>query len=319
MEKSEKNNTYSKWYGGRWFGGVWNGGTWYNGRMYGGDWYDGVWYNGIWNDGNWKNGHWKGGIWVYGDWENGIFNCDTKPSYWINGTWYGGDFENGMWYNGQFLEKEGRISRFGTKAFNTRTAIWHAGKFSNGEFHSYLNKDDEGATIASEYNKYSIWNTGIWNGGDWYGGVAYAINFNSGNWYGGVIEEIQITGISITQDETKITLNGIFKFNINDDVWIVSDGNPTPYDYMGSIDNPQTYKVLFKEEVGEETILLLNKDMYSIVGATSISGIETGLRLTTIFRNSNWKSGVWTNGIFESGYFEGGIWYGGVFTANWGR
>lgn len=319
IEKSEKNNNYSKWYGGRWFGGIWNGGTWYDGRMYSGDWNDGIWYNGIWNDGNWKNGQWKGGIWVYGRWDGGIFNCDTSPSYWINGTWYGGDFENGMWYNGQFLEKEGKFSRFGTKAFNTRTAIWHGGKFSNGEFHSYLNKDDEGSTIASEYNKYSIWNTGIWNGGDWYGGVAYAINFNSGNWYGGVTEEIQVTGINITQDETKVTLNGIFKFNIGDDIWIVSDGNTTPYDYMGSLETPGVYKVLFKEEAGEETTLLLNKDMYTVVGATSISGIETGLRLTSIFRNSNWKSGVWTNGIFESGYFEGGIWYGGVFKSNWGR
>ena len=51
----------------------------------------------------------------------------------------------------------------------------------------------------------------------------------------------------------------------------------------------------------------------------AVSNIDTGLRVTANFRESNWKSGVWTNGIFESGFFEGGIWYGGRFSANWGR
>lgn len=320
------NNMSSKWFGGRWFGGIWNGGTWYDGRMYSGKWNDGVWYNGIWNDGDWYDGDFRGGIWVFGNWYGGTFNCDSKPSYWIGGNWYGGDFENGMWYNGHFLEKNDSISRFGTKAFNTRTAIWHSGKFSNGEFHSYLNKDNDGNTISSEYNKYSIWNTGVWNGGDWYGGVAYAINFNSGNWYGGIVEEIQIIGFIVEQDSVnnslwinKLILNGVFKFNLGDDVWVVNDGNPTPYYYYGTNDDYKTYKILDIEEIGEQTYITINKDFSGITGATSISGIETGLRLTTIFRNSNWKSGVWTNGIFESGYFEGGIWYGGVFTANWGR
>jgi len=323
VNKNVNDQSASKWYGGRWFDGTWNNGIWYNGRRYAGDWNNGTWYNGIWNDGTWNGGEFKGGIWVLGTWNDGIFNCDNKPSYWIDGSWYGGDFENGMWYNGQFLEKNDKISRFGTKAFNTRTATWHAGKFSGGEFHSYLNIDDvTGETIASEFNKYSIWNTGIWNGGDWYGGVAYAINFNSATWFGGIIEEIQIIGLEIAQGElSKLILNGNFKFNINDEIWVVNDNNPTPYSLVGTNDNPGNYRVLLMEEVGQKTIVTINRDLYSTTGTISVDDIETGLRLTTIFKNSTWKSGVWTNGIFDGGYFEGGIWYGGLFgnDSNWGR
>jgi len=311
----------SKWYNGRWFDGTWNNGTWYNGRRYAGSWNNGTWYNGIWNDGMWNGGKFVGGIWVNGNWNGGIFNCDNKPSYWINGNWYGGDFENGMWYNGQFLEKNGMVSRFGTKAFNTRTATWQSGKFSGGEFHSYLNIDSDGITFAFEFNKYSIWKTGIWSGGDWYGGVAYAIEFNSGVWYGGIVEEIQIIGIDVAQNTlSKLTLNGNFKFNIGDNIWVVNNNNNSgPYSSIGSNDTPGKYKVLLMEEIGETTTITIDRDLYTISGTVSVSNIETGLRLTTIFKNSTWKSGVWTNGIFDGGYFEGGIWYGGLFTANWGR
>ena len=310
----------SKWFSGRWFGGTWNGGTWYSGRRYDGDWNGGNWYDGIWNDGTWNKGEFAGGVWVLGNWNNGKFNCNSKPSYWINGSWYGGDFENGMWYNGQFLQKTGNKSRFGTRAFNTRTAIWHSGKFSGGEFHSFLNLDNDGDPIASEYNKYSIWNTGMLSGGDWYGGIAYAINFNGGNWYGGVIEEIQIIGLDITPNKlTRFILNGRFKFNVNDEIWVVNDNNYTPYGAIGTNDSPGTYRVLLMEEVGEKTYITINQNLHSIIGTINVDNIETGLRLTTIFKNSNWKSGVWTNGIFDGGYFEGGIWYGGLFTANWGR
>lgn len=341
VNRSVSVNSASKWFNGRWFDGTWNAGTWYNGRRYDGDWNGGYWYNGIWNDGTWNGGKFIGGIWVSGVWNGGVFNGDSKPSYWIDGKWYGGDFENGMWYNGEFLEKNGSKSRFGTKSFNTRTAIWQGGKFSGGEFHSYLNTDNDGDPIASLYNKYSWWYTGTWNGGDWYGGVAYAINFNGGNWYGGVIEEIQIFGIVTEQDivnpslyTTKFILNGLFKFNIGDDIWVVNDNNWTPYESIGTNLNPGKYKVLFIEELSDRTIITVNKDIHTYqysdpinpaligltaFGVTSGTEIETGLRLTTIFRNSTWKQGVWTNGIFESGYFEGGIWYGGIFTANWGR
>ena len=335
INKSINQPGFSKWYNGRWFDGTWNNGSWYNGRRYAGTWNDGKWFNGTWNDGTWNGGSFMGGIWIVGNWNGGVFNCNNRPSYWLDGNWYGGDFENGMWYNGQFLEKSTNISRFGTKAFNSRTAIWHSGKFKGGEFHSYLNTDSDGNPISSEYNKYSIWNTGIWSGGDWYGGVAYAINFNGGNWYGGVVDEIQILGLSVSTVPTpgggsysvnKLILNGLYRFNIGDDIWIITDGNSSSYSssysVLGTEDNPGKYKVLLKEETNNKTYVQINSDLpYKSFGLTAVDDIDTGLRLTAIFRDSNWKQGVWTNGIFESGYFEGGVWYGGNFStgANWGR
>ena len=321
VSKNFISSTHSTWNGGRWYSGTWNGGTWNDGRWYDGIWNGGIWNNGIWNNGTWNGGNFNGGIWVLGIWNSGTFSCDNKPSYWINGSWYGGDFENGMWYNGNFSEKDGRVSRFGTKSFNTRTSIWQAGKFSGGEFHSYLNLDMYGNTTSSQYNKYSIWNTGIWSGGNFYGGVAYSIDFNSGVWYGGVIEEIQIIGINILQGQlTTFTLNGKFYFNVNDEIWVVNDGNPTPYSSIGTNESPGNYKVLLTDVVNDITIITIDKDLTSLSGTMSLSNIETGLRCTTIFKNSIWKRGIWTNGIFdETSIFEGGIWYGGVFKGQWGK
>ncbi len=327
-------NTNSKWYGGRWFGGIWNAGTWFSGKLYNVDWKTGVWFDGIWNYGTWRSGEFKGGVWIDGIWESGIFNSSNRPSYWIDGTWKSGDFENGIWYDGNFNSDNG-LSRFGTKAFNSRTAIWHGGKFKNSEFHSYLNQDDTGAPIQSEYYKYSQWNAGQFNGGNWYGGVAMAINFSNGNWYGGVVEDIQIIGLNVfTQSNgrwaTEVTLNGIYYINVLDEIWIIDD-EIVQFNYFGSKDNPKKYYVLSAEQVNNTTILKLDKDLHNEViivsesiglsasGATAISNVDTGLRVTANFRESNWKSGVWTNGIFESGFFEGGIWYGGRFSANWGR
>lgn len=334
--KTVVSNRDSQWYGGRWFGGTWNGGTWYNGRMYSVDWLGGVWYNGIWNDGRWRGGEFRGGVWIAGTWESGIFNSNSRPSYWVGGVWKSGDFENGIWYDGDFSSDLGP-SRFGTGAFNTRTAIWHGGRFRNSEFHSYLNRDVDGTPIQSEYYKYSQWNAGIFTGGNWYGGVAYAINFNSGNWYGGVVEDIQVIGLDVfTQSEsaslwsTKLVLNGVFYINVNDELWVIN-ADPTPFDFFGSKDNPKKYYAMSVTQIGDTTEVILDRDLHTdvqivqdsaglpITGATSASNTDTGLRVVANFRESNWKSGVWTTGIFESGYFEGGIWYGGRFSANWGR
>lgn len=335
-ENSASKNKNSQWFGGRWFDGTWNGGTWYSGKLYSVTWNDGVWMDGIWNYGIWEKGEFRGGIWIDGEWRGGIFNSSNKPSYWIDGTWRAGDFENGIWYDGNFNSDRG-LSRFGTKAFNTRTAIWHGGRFRNSEFHSYLNTDIDGTPIQSEYYKYSQWNSGIFNGGNWYGGVAMAINFNNGNWYGGVVEDIQIIGFQIfTQSNarwtTEVTLNGIYYLNVNDEVWIISNTD-TSYDYFGSRENPKKYLVRSATQIGNNTELVLDRDLHNEViavqtaqgvtptGLTGVSNMETNLRMTANFRESNWKSGVWTNGIFESGFFEGGIWYGGRFNsgANWGR
>jgi hypothetical protein len=326
----------SVWFGGRWFGGTWNGGTWYNGRMYSVDWLGGTWNNGMWNDGTWRGGRFRGGIWVSGTWMGGSFNSNSRPSYWVGGVWKSGDFENGIWYDGDFSSDLGP-SRFGTRAFNTRTAIWHGGRFRNSEFHSYLNQDIDGTPIQSEYYKYSQWNAGVFTGGNWYGGVAYAINFNSGNWYGGVVEDIQVIGLDVfTQSQsaslwkTKLVLNGIFYINVNDEIWVINE-DPTPFDFFGSKDNPRKYYAMSVTQIGDTTEVILDRDLHTdvqivqesaglvVTGATSATNTDTGLRVVANFRESNWKSGVWTTGIFESGFFEGGIWYSGRFGANWGR
>ena len=47
-------------------------------------------------------------------------------------------------------------------------------------------------------------------------------------------EMIQIIGLEIAQGElSKLILNGNFKFNINDEIWVVNDNNPTPYSLVG--------------------------------------------------------------------------------------
>jgi hypothetical protein len=150
-------NIISKWYNGRWFGGNWNGGYWYNGRRYAGNWKLGFWLGGIWNDGIFVFGSFQGGVWVNGVWKSGLFNCNMEQSYWLDGKFESGDFENGVWYNGQFGNDQSILSRFGTKATNTRGAIWHGGKWIDGEFHSNLNIDsDTGLPIVSEIHKFSI-------------------------------------------------------------------------------------------------------------------------------------------------------------------
>lgn len=53
------------------------------------------------------------------------------------------------------------------------------------------------------------------------------------------------------------------------------------------------------------------------IGYKKDDGFDTGLRVVSVFRNANWKSGIWTNGIYESGIYEGGIWYDGIFKGTW--
>ena len=232
----------STWYSGRWFDGTWNNGTWINGRFYDGDWNDGVWNNGTWNDGIWNGGKFIGGIWVTGEWNGGIFNTDNEPAYWIDGVWNGGDFENGMWYNGSF-ESKNKEARFGTKAFNSRTATWHGGKWLSGSFFSKL-----GTMVdVSEVHKYSIWHTGQWISGNFYGGVVYNIDFKSGTWHGGVLEDIQIIGMN--ENNNSFILNGIFKFNIGDEFYVLNNNEESELSLIfGSNDDPRKYTVLYTVE-----------------------------------------------------------------------
>ncbi len=242
IDKKSSDEFQSTWYTGRWFGGTWNNGTWINGRFYDGDWNAGVWNNGTWNDGTWNGGRFIGGIWVTGNWNAGIFNTDNEPAYWIDGVWNGGDFENGMWYNGSF-ESKNKEARFGTKAYNSRTATWHGGKWISGSFFSKLGVLPD----VSEVHKYSIWHTGQWMSGDFYGGIVYNMDFKSGTWHGGVLEDIQIIGMN--ENNNSFILNGIFKFNIGDEFYIIDNNNENELSAIfGSNDEPKKYTVLYYVE-----------------------------------------------------------------------
>ena len=323
VDTSYVDDTTSKWFNGRWFDGTWNGGTWYNGRRYAGDWKRGKWYNGIWNDGHWYNGNFEGGIWVQGTWDKGLFNCNSKPAYWIWGTFTSGDFENGIWYGGQFGNDKGALSRFGTKSSNSRTSTWHGGKWITGEFHSYLNTNSQtGKPDVSDIHKYSIWNTGTWYNGDFYGGIAFNIDFKKGTWHGGILEEIQI--VNVDDSTNTIVINGIFKFNIGDQIWIIDDDTNNDLSLLGSNTNPMSYRInkIVEEPNTELTTLYLNYDLGSLGITSSLPlsvSTETGLRVVSYFKDSNWQSGIWTNGIFEGGQFDSGIWYNGVFNGTWGN
>lgn len=316
IDEVSSNTTESTWFSGRWYDGVWSNGTWVNGRWYGGTWNDGEWYKGIWNDGTWNNGKFLGGIWVDGNWNQGIFNCDNEPAYWLDGNWNGGDFENGMWFNGIWQEQN-TAARFGVNAYNSRTAIWHGGKWLSGSFHSKTNINNNGLHDVSETHQYSVWYTGTWQNGDFYGGIVYNIDFKSGIWYGGILEDIQVIGFtgSNTTSNNFFTLNGIFRFNIGDEITIIDNqiGNTYSVEY-GSNSIPKSYRVLYTVEdpVNKWTHVYVNKNITYRVDAP----VDLGLRVVSTFRNCNWKSGIWTNGIYEAGLWEGGIWYGGVFNQN---
>ena len=317
IDESSSEMMQSVWMSGRWFNGTWNMGTWVDGRWYSGTWNNGVWYRGIWNDGTWNDGLFSGGIWVLGTWNDGIFNTDVEPAYWLNGSWFGGDFENGMWYNGQF-EGKNSPARFGTGAYNSRTATWHGGKFINASFYSSLNINDEGLPDVSDVHKYSIWYTGQFFSGDFYGGIAYNIDFKSGTWHGGILEDIQVIGLtgSSLNSENYFVLNGIFKFNIGDEVTIIdNEAGGTYSSTYGENETPGIYTVLYTEEdtLNKWTKLYVNR----VITMNASPAQDTKLRVVSRFRQCNWKTGIWTNGIYENGLWEGGIWYNGIFESTW--
>ena len=326
------NNTSDKslstWFTGRWYDGTWNDGTWVDGRWYGGTWNNGDWYKGIWNDGTWNNGEFSGGIWVVGTWNDGILNCNNAATFWIDGKWNGGDFENGMWYKGTFEEKN-NIARFGTKAFNSRTANWHSGQWLSGSFYSRLITDNNDSPEVSESHRYSIWKTGTWYSGDLYGGIVYDVNFKSGTWHGGILEDIQVINLinNTITGESYIKLNGIFRFNTGDEISILSNKPSTPstnirpyIDYITA----DRYTVIYVniDVLNETTNVYINLDSpyyhdpRNNTNPLISRDVETNLRVVSRFKNTTWESGIWTNGIFETGTWKGGIWYNGLFGEN---
>jgi hypothetical protein len=177
-----------------------------------------------------------------------------------------------------------------------------------------LNINDDGQPDVSDTHKYSIWKTGKWLSGEWYGGIAYNMDWKLGTWYGGILEDIQVIGIDTINNT--FTLNGIFKFNIGDDVYIIDNQVGGVNSTFGSNVNPGRYKVLFVEDdtINQTTIIYVN---YNLSGTSVSSPTETNLRVVSKFTNLNWKSGIWTNGLFDTGLWEGGIWYNGVFSGTW--
>ena len=296
IDKKSSDEFQSTWYTGRWFGGTWNNGTWINGRFYDGDWNAGVWNNGTWNDGIWNGGRFIGGIWVTGEWNGGIFNTDNEPAYWIDGTWTGGDFENGMWYNGSF-ESKNSDSRFGTKAYNSRTATWHSGKWLSGSFFSKLGALPD----VSEVHKYSIWHTGQWISGDFYGGIVYNIDFKSGTWYGGILEDIQIIGIN--ENNNSFILNGIFKFNIGDEFYIIDNNVGSELsDVFGSNDEPKKYTVLYfsEDDVNKFTEVYVATNIAEFSGKfMSYKSVKENIN-ATFSTNSTIANTITTSGVKET-------------------
>lgn len=319
VDNSNTNEFSSNWYGGRWFGGTWQNGTWYSGRWYGGTWDRGRWFDGTWNDGTWNNGVFSGGIWVLGTWNNGKFNTDSSLSYWLDGKFLGGDFENGIWYDGEFSELPFNKSRFGTKSFNSRNSIWHGGKFLKGEFHSFLNINDDGLPDVSEIHKYSTWYTGVFSGGVFYGGNVHNINFNSSLWQGGILNEINIIGIKSNSIYNHFILDGIYRFNINDIFYVVDKFTNGVYSVFGTTENPKKYIVLDTtiDEANNRTEVFVDV-LLSDIMSVNTGIVNTNLKCVSIFKDSTWNSGIWFNGVFDGGYYNGGIWYHGNFSGIWG-
>lgn len=266
VDTKHANGSESVWHNGRWYGGDWMNGTWTTGRWYDGVWNDGSWYNGIWNDGQWKFGRFIGGIWVQGVWTDGFFSCDNEPAFWIDGEWMSGDFENGIWYDGIFGTRGS--SRFGVNSYNSRTAVWNGGVWKSGSFHSGKPQD---IPDVSDVHKYSIWRTGNWVSGDFYGGVAYNMSFNSGTWHGGILEEIQVIGINAVNNS--FTLNGVFRFNLGDIIYIIDNNKDTPYSSFGSNSSPGKYSVLKCVVDTDEEIT----EVY-VSNAISVDGLPSHIR-----------------------------------------
>jgi subtilisin-like proprotein convertase family protein len=281
VDENTSDDSKSVWFTGRWYEGTWNGGTWANGRWYDGTFENGVWNNGIWNDGVWNLGRFIGGIWVLGTWNDGVFNTDNEPAFWIDGTWNGGDFENGIWYNGIFSGDKS-LSRFGTKAYNSRTAIWYGGKWKSGSFHSYL----DGVPAVSETHKYSVWYSGQWLSGDFYGGVAYNMQFSSGTWHGGILEDIQVIGMN--SKNNSFILNGIFRFNLGDEIFVVDNNNGGEYSKFGTNKDPIRYTVL--DTVLDESARITEVYLASDIDTTDISSYKksSGILNLQIPNNSSY-------------------------------
>ena len=120
-----------------------------------------------------------------------------------------------------------------------------------------------------------------------------------------------------------ITLNGIFRFNIGDEIWVIDDGSVySQYTSIGSLSSPRKYKIglVLIDDTNQNTTLTLVYDLGTL-GPFLIDaqfGVDLRLRVVSKFSNANWYSGLWYNGVFN-GNFYGGMWYAGSFNGTWGQ
>jgi hypothetical protein len=200
---------------------------------------------------------------------------------------------------------------------------WGGGKFLKGEFHSFLNENDQGLPDVSEIHKYSTWYTGVFNGGVFYGGDVYNINFNSSLWQGGISNDIDIISIKSNSEYNQFGLDGIYRFNIGDIFYIVDNFQNGTYSVFGTTDNPKKYFIL-DTTINEDTnttevfVDVRLSDIMSVNTTNIDDKIDTDLKCVSIFKDSTWNSGIWFNGVFDEGYYNGGMWYHGNFSGIWG-
>jgi hypothetical protein len=145
------------------------------------------------------------------------------------------------------------------------------------------------------------------------------MSFDYGIWNSGILNDISI--IRINTNSNSFTLNGIYRFNLNDKITIMDNLTSSTYSVFGTTENPLTYQILDTtlDEESEQTEIVVDKVLANIFGSTVDTGIiDTKLKLVSKFKNVTWKNGVWFNGLFEDGNFMNGIWYDGNFSGNWG-
>jgi hypothetical protein len=126
-------------------------------------------------------------------------------------------------------------------------------------------------------------------------------------------------------------LNGTFKFNPGDEIWIIDNKRGKTFSVLGNDANPRNYRInqIIEDEQNDITGLYLNYKLESL-NVPGEAGFITyslqynnlgdlGVRVVGKFTEARWKSGLWYNGYFQGGQFDGGIWYNGVFDGDWGN
>lgn len=343
IDKNINNNSLSLWYNGDFRGGNFNNSTWLGGNFYNGNIIGTEWYGGTFHNGYFDSSTFSAGLWVDGTFNLSTFNSAAGESNWLYGTFIG-NFQNGNWYDGIFRSTKSYKSKFGTKATNSRKAIWKNGTFINGEFHSYENTDpNTNKPLPSLIHKYSNWQLGRWLSGDFYGGNIDNINFNSGTFHEGVVNKLDIHAFYANNTIKYFIVKGDWDFNIGDEFYVLDynsdisifganvtatasyEHNNMIYHY---IKQPTMYKVdnnVVKINNGEYTKIpidkippvitdILTNESYFALGFEDNTLVSddtvSSNKLTNLV--SKFSKCTWENGIFQ-GIFDGFTWVSGTF------